>query len=176
MPNVALNYFSAQIYDFGYNSCGQLGRMRQALIPDYSSGCYVLGREDYPWSLDGETDDEGQPHVVISSPHIPNYGWRSEDEHPDIPKNLTQGARNTDHLVEYFAGWAISNVENFRYFPVLVHSMPQLRWEKWSHIEILNYPAFYEIYMKADIAATSESTRNQKGPSQPAIADSQTST
>ncbi|KMQ45720.1 Chromo domain protein [Trichophyton rubrum] len=148
----------------------------EALIPDYSSGCYVLGREDYPWSLDGETDDEGQPHVVISSPHIPNYGWRSEDEHPDIPKNLTQGARNTDHLVEYFAGWAISNVENFRYFPVLVHSMPQLRWEKWSHIEILNYPAFYEIYMKADIAATSESTRNQKGPSQPAIADSQTST
>ncbi|EGE09134.1 hypothetical protein TEQG_08088 [Trichophyton equinum CBS 127.97] len=148
----------------------------EALIPDYSSGCYVTGREDYLWSLDGETDDEDQPHIVISTPHIPNYGWRSEDEHPDIPKNLTQGARNTDHLVEYFAGWAISHVENFRYFPVLVHSMPQLRWEKWSHLEVLNYPAFYEIYMKADIEATGESTRNQKGPPQPGATNSRAST
>ncbi|EFR00799.1 hypothetical protein MGYG_03804 [Nannizzia gypsea CBS 118893] len=127
-----------------------------ALMPENPSV-----REGSPGSLDRETGDEGQPSVIMSTRHIPDYGVRSEDEHPDIPKDLTQEQRNTDHLIEYFAGWAITNVENFRYFPVLVYSMPQPRWEKWSHIEILNYSAFNKRYMKADVAVAGKSMENQ---------------
>ncbi|KAM5485153.1 hypothetical protein McanCB56680_002073 [Microsporum canis] len=130
-----------------------------ALIPDSTGGQYSTYREASPESLDGETDDEGQHHVIISTCHLPGYGSRSEQDHPNIPKGLTQEERNIDHLVEYFAGWAITNVENFRYFPVLTHRVLQPRWKNWSHVEVFNYTEFYSRYMKADIEAAAEPTQ-----------------
>src|SRR5215471_4616681 len=79
------------------------------LIPEYPVGHYntCRGRNGSPDSLDGRTDDEGQHHPFISTRILPDYGSRPENDHPMIPKGLSQEERNTDHLVEYFAGWCM---------------------------------------------------------------------
>ncbi|KAI1919923.1 hypothetical protein LOZ60_006729 [Ophidiomyces ophidiicola] len=116
------------------------------MIPE-KSHCNVY-HESSPDSLDGETDDEGQSHPFVSPRSIPRYGSRTENEHEDIPKGLSQDERNTDHLVEYFAGWAICNCHKFRKFVVLSHYKPQPRWKKWQHIEPMNSQEFFRSFVE----------------------------
>ncbi|KAL1970396.1 hypothetical protein VTN77DRAFT_5557 [Rasamsonia byssochlamydoides] len=86
-------------------------------------------------------------HPIISVANLPGYGSRSEDEHPAIPKGLTQEERNTDHLIEFFSGWAIVNAPNYRRFSVLT-SQPLLpRWQNWHHIELFRGP---EVFYKKE--------------------------
>ncbi|GFF34765.1 hypothetical protein IFM46972_04338 [Aspergillus udagawae] len=73
---------------------------------------------------------------VVSLDAIPLYGSRTEDDDASIPKGLTQEQRNTDHLGEFFAGWAIVNNHRFRRFVMLTAVKPLPRWEAWQHIEI----------------------------------------
>ncbi|PWY94934.1 hypothetical protein BO94DRAFT_562657 [Aspergillus sclerotioniger CBS 115572] len=85
--------------------------------------------------LTGATDDYFESNA-ISPPNIPDYGSRTEKDNPDIPKGLTQDQRNTDHLVEFFAGWGLVNRHRYRRFIVLTRMKPLPRWESWQHIEI----------------------------------------
>ncbi|PYH99931.1 hypothetical protein BO71DRAFT_341857 [Aspergillus ellipticus CBS 707.79] len=85
--------------------------------------------------LTGSTDEYIESNV-ISPPTLPNYGSRKEDDSPDIPKGLSQDQRNTDHLIEFFAGWGLVNRHRYRRFVVLTRTKPQPRWEAWQHIEI----------------------------------------
>lgn len=113
-------------------------------FPENHYNAYLDGMEE-PYDLDGETDDEGQQHPFISPSFIPDYGCRSEDEHPDIPKGLTQEERDTDHLVEYFAGWIACHWEKYRRFVVLSHHKHQPRWKDWNHVSIAALSPLREI-------------------------------
>ncbi|PYI03812.1 chromo domain protein [Aspergillus sclerotiicarbonarius CBS 121057] len=85
--------------------------------------------------LTGATDEYFESNA-ISPPNLPNYGSRTEEDNPDIPKGLTQDHRNTDHLVEFFAGWGLVHRHRYRRFVVLTRLKPLPRWEAWQHIEI----------------------------------------
>ncbi|EEP79270.1 predicted protein [Uncinocarpus reesii 1704] len=121
------------------------------------------GDDSTPISFDGESDDEGQPQPLVSPSFIPDYGSRQEDEHEDIPKGLLQEERNTDHLVEYFAGWAICNCDRYRRFVTLSHYKPQPRWKKWQHIENMNTQEFLRIFVNNDL--TRRSSKHHPSPS-----------
>ncbi|KAL1997950.1 hypothetical protein VTN02DRAFT_367 [Thermoascus thermophilus] len=88
---------------------------------------------DEPRELDG-LDDEGFP--VLSLAKLPDYGRRSEDDHPAIPKGLTQEQRNTDHLIEFFAGWGLVHHDRFRRFVAVTSMEPLARWKEWHHLEL----------------------------------------
>lgn len=84
--------------------------------------------------LDGIHDDSPE-NRIISPPHIPSYGHRTEADCPNLPKNLTQEQRDTDHLAEFFAGWALINSHRFRRF-VIVTTKPCERWSAWNHVDV----------------------------------------
>lgn len=105
------------------------------LIPDYPVGHENFDRSsEEPQSLDGESDAEGYHHPLVSTAYMPGYGYRDENEHKDIPKGLTQEERDTDHLVEYFAGWCWLHAPEFRRYIVLAWLKPQPRWKQWHHV------------------------------------------
>ncbi|KAK2796387.1 hypothetical protein FQN50_009577 [Emmonsiellopsis sp. PD_5] len=146
------------------------------LIPEYPTGHYnTYRRADSPDTLDGLTDDEGQHHPFISPREIPDYGSRQENDEPLIPKGLTQKERDTDHLIEYFAGYCLVNAEKFRRFVVITTHNPQPRWLKWSHIEIMNPTEFNEKFMKPAMrpsgsrkpSSSSSSSSSSSKPQQP---------
>ncbi|KAK2800772.1 hypothetical protein FQN51_005912 [Onygenales sp. PD_10] len=145
--------------------------MIKSLIPKYPDGHYnTYRRADSPDTLDGLTDDEGQHHPFISPRDIPDYGSRQENDEPLIPKGLTQKERDTDHLVEYFAGYGLVNVEKFRRFVVITTHNPQPRWLKWSHIEVMNPTEFNEKFMKPSMrpsGSKKQSSSSSKLPQQP---------
>lgn len=85
--------------------------------------------------LDGIHDDFSEKRV-ISLHSLPLYGSRTEDDCPDLPKGLTQEQRNTDHLAEFFAGWALVNSHRFRRFVIVTSLKPLQRWSAWNHIDI----------------------------------------
>ncbi|RAL02433.1 putative Chromo domain protein Chp1p [Aspergillus ibericus CBS 121593] len=85
--------------------------------------------------LTGATDEYFESNA-ISPPNLPSYGSRTEDDNPDIPKGLTQDHRNTDHLVEFFAGWGLVHRHRYRRFVVLTRLKPLPRWEAWQHLEL----------------------------------------
>ncbi|KAL2815640.1 hypothetical protein BDW59DRAFT_15228 [Aspergillus cavernicola] len=74
--------------------------------------------------------------TIISPPNLPNYGSRTADDSPDIPRNSSQEYRNTDHLAEFFAGWCLLNAHRFRRFTMITSLDPLPRWTDWQHIEI----------------------------------------
>jgi len=88
-----------------------------------------------PRDLDGVFDPNIE-HPIISPANLPNYGHRSENDDPAVPKGLTQVQRDTDHLVEFFAGWGLVNCHRFRRF-IVVTSFPEplSRWKTWNHLE-----------------------------------------
>ncbi|KAJ9405906.1 hypothetical protein DTO045G8_6417 [Paecilomyces variotii] len=88
-----------------------------------------------PPHLEGAREEDGTHNPVISFRSIPSYGHRQEDEHDAIPKGLRQDQRDTDHLVEFFAGWSIINSHRFRRFIVASH-YSQERWKAWNHLEL----------------------------------------
>ncbi|TPX23689.1 hypothetical protein DIZ76_013025 [Coccidioides immitis] len=129
------------------------------MIPEYPEGHYNWYNGDgSPDSLDGETDDEGQHHPFISPSFIPDYGSRKEDAHENIPKGLSQEERNMDHLVEYFAGWAICNCDKYRRFIVLSHHKPLAKWKKWQHLEHIDTQGFSRQYINNESKKQSSKT------------------
>lgn len=96
----------------------------------------VVGSERIAGSSIIGASDEHHEDPVISFDAIPLYGSRTEDDDASIPKGLTQEQRNTDHLAEFFAGWAIVNNHKFRRFVILTAVNPLPRWLAWEHIEI----------------------------------------
>lgn len=90
-----------------------------------------------PRDLDGIFDPSIE-HPIISPAKLPNYGQRSENDDPAIPKGLTQAQRDTDHLVEFFAGWGLVNCHRFRRFIVVTSfTEPLSRWKTWNHVRLL---------------------------------------
>lgn len=77
--------------------------------------------------------------AVISPPAIPFYGSKSDHEHPFTPKDIQQEHRKADHLIEFFAGWALVNSHRFRRFYVFTN-MPHIpRWMSWHHLHAILY-------------------------------------
>lgn len=106
-------------------------------------------RPSSPDSLDGNVDEEGQIHPIVSPSYIPQYGTRRADDcSPDVPKGMTQGMRNTDHLIEYFAGWSMANVTKFRKFLVVTTMTPLKRWSRWTHIDIITPEEFLRSFIQ----------------------------
>ncbi|PGH17718.1 hypothetical protein AJ80_04726 [Polytolypa hystricis UAMH7299] len=138
------------------------------LIPDYPPDhTNSFKREDSPDSLDGLTDSIGQIHPFISPSELANYGFRKETDHPNIPSGLTQEERDTDHLVEYFAGWAVMNAHKFRRFVVLHWGKPQPRWQAWTHIEPMNAREFHRTIVKPNPNKKPSSSKNSHSQSHP---------
>lgn len=75
---------------------------------------------------------------VVSPLRMPNYGVRQKSDYPNLPVGLTQPQRNADHLIEFFAGWALANSHKFRRFTVVTAVKPVQRWEPWNHLDIRN--------------------------------------
>ncbi|KAL2868736.1 putative Chromo domain protein Chp1p [Aspergillus lucknowensis] len=73
---------------------------------------------------------------VISPPTLPKYGSRTAEESPDIPKDVSQEYRNTDHLAEFFTGWCLLNAHHFRRFVMLTALEPLPRWANWQNLEV----------------------------------------
>lgn len=84
--------------------------------------------------LDGIHDGFSEKRVI--SPKIPLYGSRTEDDCPALPKGLTQEQRDTDHLAEFFAGWALVNSHRFRRFVIVTTLKPLKRWDAWNHVDV----------------------------------------
>ncbi|KAE8152421.1 hypothetical protein BDV25DRAFT_67492 [Aspergillus avenaceus] len=80
--------------------------------------------------------ESGFTASTVISPAVPLYGSRPEDDNPEIPKSLTQSQRDSDHLIEFFAGWALFNCYQFRKFYVCTCVGPLPRWEDWQHLQI----------------------------------------
>lgn len=81
--------------------------------------------------LDGIHDDSPE-NRVISPPTIPLYGSRTEDDTGGL---VTQEQRDTDHLAEFFAGWALVNSHRFRRFTIIT-TKPLKRWNSWNHVDV----------------------------------------
>ncbi|EAW23536.1 putative Chromo domain protein Chp1p [Aspergillus fischeri NRRL 181] len=96
----------------------------------------VAGSERTSGNILSGASGEHNEDPVISLDAIPLYGSRTEDDDANIHKGLTHEQRNTDHLGEFFAGWAIVNNHRFRRFVMLTAVKPLPRWEAWQHIEI----------------------------------------
>ncbi|GMF73534.1 unnamed protein product [Aspergillus oryzae] len=120
------------------------------------------------------------PNTVISPSKLPGYGFRTDDEIPDIPKDrtLTQEQRNADHLVEFYAGWALINCYQFRKFYVLTASaLP--RWDEWHHLQIrvgstafmkyfeINYRWYWEKLKHSAARSNYHSERSSQTPFTP---------
>ncbi|KAE8388296.1 hypothetical protein BDV23DRAFT_114190 [Aspergillus alliaceus] len=73
---------------------------------------------------------------VISPSKLPLYGSRTEQDNPEVPRGLTQVQRNADHLIEFFAGWALVNCHQYRKFYVFTSVGPYQRWDEWQHLDI----------------------------------------
>src|SRR4051812_19887675 len=111
--------------------------MIKKLIPEYPQTHYnSFRREGSPESLDGLTDDEGQHHPFISTRELPNYAsWDGAIRDVSGSSNaMSQEERDTDLLIEYFAGWALMNCHKYRKFFVLTHFKTQKRWGNWNHV------------------------------------------
>ena len=101
---------------------------------------------------------------VISPNSLANYGTRKEDEHPDIPKGLTQEQRNADHLVEFFAGWGLVNCDKFRRFVVVTGVKPEQRWLSWNHLELYHGPKDFMKAFKVDFVKYLDKVKNNSKP------------
>lgn len=139
-----------------------------------------------PDSLDARYP--GENTNVLSFLSIPDYGSRSENDHPSIPKNLTQEQRNEDHVVECFAGWGLVYGARFRRFIVITRPDPlhilSQRWQSWGHLEVQkglkaffrNFEVEYNAYWK-DITKGStnkQSSMISPSPTTPNIPSSAT--
>lgn len=75
--------------------------------------------------------------LVVSHP-VYHYGNRTEH---DEPKIIDKTIRDADHLIEFFAGWALLNRQRFRHFIALTSiakSPDTARWSSWSHINVVH--------------------------------------
>ena len=107
------------------------------LIKEIASGGDFRYLPCEPRDLDGVYNPNIE-HPIISPVKLPNYGHRSENDDPAIPKGLTQAQRDADHLVEFFAGWGLVNCHRFRRFIVVTSfTEPLSRWKTWNHVRFL---------------------------------------
>ncbi|PKY04727.1 hypothetical protein P168DRAFT_303897 [Aspergillus campestris IBT 28561] len=108
--------------------------------------------------------DEYHESKVISPPFLPNYGSRSEVDNPDIPKGLSQEHRNTDHLAEFFAGWALVNSHVFRHFHVVTQLPPPERWSAWQHVDVKHGPKAFMTAFNIDFKKYDWIVKGKSGP------------
>lgn len=85
----------------------------------------------YSEPLDGIHDDFPE-NRVISPPAIPLYGTRTEENTRGL---VTQEQRDTNHLAEFFAGWALVNSHRFRRFTIIT-TRPLKSWNLWNHVDV----------------------------------------
>lgn len=81
--------------------------------------------------LDG-IHDESPENRVISPRSIPHYGSRTKEDAGGL---ATREQRDTDHLAEFFAGWALVNSNRFRRFTI-VTTKPLKSWNAWNHVDV----------------------------------------
>lgn len=132
----------------GYtNNCSWLAMysliVQLSTIPDV-----VSTHSPEPIPSDGIYDEFSETRV-ISPRQIPFYGLRTEDDCVGfgLPRGLTQEQRNTDHLAEFFAGWALINSQRFRRFFVLTTLKPLDRWRRWNHVDVIGSATeFFRLY------------------------------
>jgi hypothetical protein len=105
---------------------------------DILIGDIVSEGDPKQWPSDvRDLDSVMNPHLespIISQSNFPEYGARQESDYQEIPKGLTQEERNTDHLCEWFAAWAIINAPSFRRFCIITSHPLQPRWQSWQHV------------------------------------------
>ncbi|RAK74876.1 putative Chromo domain protein Chp1p [Aspergillus fijiensis CBS 313.89] len=86
--------------------------------------------------LSGSTDEYFESNA-ISPPKLQGYGSRTEKDNPDIPAGLSRAHLDADHLIEFFAGWALVNNHLYRRFVVVTSpGLKVPRWAEWNHIEL----------------------------------------
>jgi hypothetical protein len=90
--------------------------------------------------------DSDSTSLVISHP-IYGYGSRTE---LDEPKIKDKDERDADHLIEFYAGWALLNRQRFRHFAIATSiKIPAgSRWGSWGHIEVMRggYAYFFKCF------------------------------
>ncbi|KAJ5607830.1 hypothetical protein N7537_004449 [Penicillium hordei] len=72
----------------------------------------------------------------VIAPSLNEYGTRTEHHSLKIEDKVE---RDTDHLIEFFAGWSLVHIPRFRNF-VAVTSLGPLtgpRWDEWGHITVM---------------------------------------
>lgn len=95
--------------------------------------------------------DPDSSNPIISYP-VHGYGTRTEHVEPRI-RDTAQ--RDADHLIEFFAGWALLNRQRFKHFLVLT-SFPKSpisqRWASWGHIRVIHdgFKAFFDRFHVKD--------------------------
>lgn len=90
-----------------------------------------------------------QRNSNILSLSLPGWGSRSENDHPAIPKGLSQQERDIDHLAEAFAGWTLTKSALFRRMMIIssVKSRPlQERWHSWGHLISYTPDSFFRLF------------------------------
>ena len=110
---------------------------------------------------------------VISPRQIPLYGLRTEVDCVGfgLPKGLSQEQLNTDHLAEFFAGWALVNSHRFRRFIVLTTLKPLDRWKGWNHVDVISSAMeFFRLYT-IDWKSYWRKLRSDAKPSEAAASD-----
>lgn len=110
-------------------------------------------------------------NIVSFAPEIiPNWGFREEEDNPEIPKGLSQDERNMDHLVELFTAWTLLRKAHNRKTVVITDSKSQIlhrRWESWGHVTVFspnNFMKTFNIDKEAFLArALREKRRDHNG-------------
>ncbi|KAL9109614.1 MAG: hypothetical protein Q9227_005794 [Pyrenula ochraceoflavens] len=87
--------------------------------------------------LDGESDDEGISHPLISSAQIPRYGK------PSSKSNVSQLTKDEHTMLEWFAGWACKKAHRYRCFVALTPESLK-EWNAWNHIDIMKPQQFMQ--------------------------------
>ncbi|KAJ5447244.1 Chromo domain/shadow [Penicillium cf. griseofulvum] len=72
----------------------------------------------------------------VIAPALNEYGTRTEHHSLRIKG---KAERDTDHLIEFFAGWSLINIPRFRNFIAVTSFNAPVgeRWEKWGHITVM---------------------------------------
>lgn len=90
-----------------------------------------MGR-DPPLSEDGFSDTSSDENLVISPSKrmMPEIGeWWEE--------GIEGKEKATEHMVQYFCGWVIAKVREFRRF-IIVHPTEKPEWrQKYQHISLV---------------------------------------
>ncbi|KAI5284306.1 hypothetical protein KEM54_001443 [Ascosphaera aggregata] len=123
------------------------GKLQPSLLDD---DAYIYHPQHTQQGNRWDEVDEGQFNPFISMKYIPRYGVLRDSEVDDSLKGADDMMKNTDQLIEWFAGWSLMNVERFRKFTAVVNVKTKVleRWRKWAHIEVLDSRRFIGQYPK----------------------------
>jgi chromo domain-containing protein 1 len=128
-----------------------------AFMQMYESLYYIIPEENV---VDEELEDDIDLDTDLEERTVRCMSSCVSNFDPSVGKNMTSHevlnedkvARNDATLVEWFAGWAMTQVESLRRFHVIAGArtgrweMEKTEWErKWSHVSISHVFSFSEI-------------------------------